>query len=61
MAERFECTTLAKKALYKYSSFPFLFLEWFDTVDWVTEVASGQQTKLYLVYPRLLEELGREG
>jgi len=22
--ERFECTTLAKKALYKYSSFPFL-------------------------------------
>jgi len=24
MTERFECTTLAKKALYKYSSFPFL-------------------------------------
>jgi len=24
MPERFECTTLAKKALYKYSSFPFL-------------------------------------
>jgi len=23
MPERFECTTLAKKALYKYSSFPF--------------------------------------
>jgi len=23
MDERFECTTLAKKALYKYSSFPF--------------------------------------
>jgi len=24
MPERFECTTLTKKALYKYSSFPFL-------------------------------------
>jgi len=24
MPERFECTALAKKALYKYSSFPFL-------------------------------------
>jgi len=24
MPERFECTTLAKKALYKYSSLPFL-------------------------------------
>jgi len=24
MPECFECTTLAKKALYKYSSFPFL-------------------------------------
>jgi len=24
MPERFECTSLAKKALYKYSSFPFL-------------------------------------
>ena len=24
MPERFECTTLAEKALYKYSSFPFL-------------------------------------
>jgi len=27
MPERFECTTLAKEALYKYSSFPFLFSE----------------------------------
>jgi len=26
MPERFECTSLAKKALYKYSSFPFLLL-----------------------------------
>jgi len=26
MPERYMCTTLAKKALYKYSSFPFLFL-----------------------------------
>ena len=25
MPERFECTSLTKKALYKYSSFPFLF------------------------------------
>jgi len=25
MPERFECTTLAKKAPYKYSSFPFLY------------------------------------
>jgi len=25
MPERFDCTSLAKKALYKYSSFPFLF------------------------------------
>ena len=24
MPERFECTALAKKVLYKYSSFPFL-------------------------------------
>jgi len=24
MPERFECTTSAKKALYKYSSFPFI-------------------------------------
>jgi len=24
MPERFECTSLSKKALYKYSSFPFL-------------------------------------
>jgi len=24
MPQRFVCTTLAKKALYKYSSFPFL-------------------------------------
>jgi len=26
MPERFECTTLAKKGLYKYSFFSFLFL-----------------------------------
>jgi len=26
MPEAFECTTLAKKALYKYSSFPFTLL-----------------------------------
>jgi len=26
MPERFECTTLVKKALYKYSSFAFLFV-----------------------------------
>jgi len=26
MPERFKCTSLAKKAIYKYSSFPFLSL-----------------------------------
>jgi len=31
MSERFECTTLAKKALYKYSSFPFLSFPFQDT------------------------------
>ena len=39
MPERFECTSLAKKVLYKYSSFPFLFLTllkiyWKFTVSW---------------------------
>jgi len=33
MPERFECTTLAEKALYKYSSFPFSFKKLCITQD----------------------------
>jgi len=39
MPELFECTSLAKKALYKYSSFPFLSFRPFRVVNiWPTDI-----------------------
>jgi len=40
MPERFECTTLAKKALYQYSSFPFLLLTYLLTYSQNCETGS---------------------
>jgi len=39
MSERFECTTLAKEALYKYSSFPLLSIY---TIIKITSVGDGR-------------------
>ena len=41
MPERFECTTLAKKALYKYSSFLFPFTTKLSRVADVYALASA--------------------
>ena len=45
MPERFECTTLAKQALYKYSSFPFLYS---TQLSLVADIVVGPQDPLSL-------------
>jgi len=48
MPERFECTTLAKKALHKYSSFPFLYIighAYDETIATGSNRSTSQQAK----------------
>jgi len=49
MPERFECTTLAKKALYKYSSFPFLFPLRYPVADQVADLDADLRVRVVCV------------
>jgi len=59
MPERFECTTLAKNALYKYSSFPYFPLPVFTgRVDgpcsrWTGDREHGLRTRVSRMKPVL--------